>query len=193
MPSPSEILVELKKVKYPGFTRDIVSFGLIKDIEVASSGVTVTLTAASAKPEVVAEIVAAVDRTVAAMDGVPAVERASWRKPAPARAAAAALHRRLDAGRPPRNRGRQRQGRRRQVDGRGQSRARDGVARLARRPDRRRRLRPERRDDGRVRTSSVRAYASSAGSSRSKASASATSRWRCSSTTRRRSSGAARW
>ncbi len=27
MPSPKEILTELKKVKYPGFTRDIVSFG----------------------------------------------------------------------------------------------------------------------------------------------------------------------
>ncbi len=43
MPSPNEILAELKKVKYPGFTRDIVSFGLVKDIEVASAGVTVFL------------------------------------------------------------------------------------------------------------------------------------------------------
>ena len=53
MPSPNEILAELKKVKYPGFTRDIVSFGIIKDIEVAYAGVTVSLTMASAKPEVV--------------------------------------------------------------------------------------------------------------------------------------------
>ena len=36
MPSPNEILTELKKVKYPGFTRDIVSFGMIKDIEVGA-------------------------------------------------------------------------------------------------------------------------------------------------------------
>ena len=41
MPSPNEILAELKKVKYPGFTRDIVSFGIVKDIEVATRGVTV--------------------------------------------------------------------------------------------------------------------------------------------------------
>jgi ATP-binding protein involved in chromosome partitioning len=91
MPSPSEILDELKKIKYPGFSRDIVSFGLIKDIEVASTGVTVILTAASAKPEVIAEIAAAVERTVAAMAGVAAV-KLELAKPEPARAAAAALH-----------------------------------------------------------------------------------------------------
>src|SRR5277367_6794441 len=73
MPSPNEILAELKKVKYPGFTRDIVSFGIIKDIEVAYAGVTVSLTMASAKPEVVEKIVADVKATVAAMAGVPAV------------------------------------------------------------------------------------------------------------------------
>ena len=43
MPSPNEILAELKKVKYPGFTRDIVSFGIVKDIEVAHAGVTVVV------------------------------------------------------------------------------------------------------------------------------------------------------
>jgi ATP-binding protein involved in chromosome partitioning len=74
MPSPNEILAELKKVKYPGFTRDIVSFGIIKDIEVAFAGVTVSLTMASAKPEVVEKIVAEVKAAVAAMPGVPAVK-----------------------------------------------------------------------------------------------------------------------
>src|SRR5258707_6601501 len=73
MPSPNEILAELKKVKYPGFTRDIVSFGIIKDIEVAYAGVTVSLTMASAKPEVVEKIVAEGKAAVAAMPGVPAV------------------------------------------------------------------------------------------------------------------------
>jgi ATP-binding protein involved in chromosome partitioning len=73
MPSPNEILAELKKVKYPGFTRDIVSFGIVKDIEVAYADVTVTLTMASAKPEVVEKIVAEVKQAVAAMAGVPAV------------------------------------------------------------------------------------------------------------------------
>lgn len=74
MPTPNEILVELKKVKYPGFTRDIVSFGMVKDIEIAHKGVTVSLNAPSANPEVVARIVEEIRRTVAAMPGVPAVE-----------------------------------------------------------------------------------------------------------------------
>ena len=47
MPSPNEILAELRKVKYPGFTRDIVSFGIVKDIEVAYAGVTVMIAAPS--------------------------------------------------------------------------------------------------------------------------------------------------
>src|SRR5271155_2761959 len=70
MPSPQEIQNELRKIRYPGFSRDIVSFGMVKDIEVAHGGVTVILTAASAKPEIVAEISSAVERTVAAMAGV---------------------------------------------------------------------------------------------------------------------------
>jgi ATP-binding protein involved in chromosome partitioning len=74
MPTPNEILIELKKVKYPGFTRDIVSFGMVKDIEIAHKGVTVTLTAPSANAEVVAHIADDVKRTVAAMPGVPAVD-----------------------------------------------------------------------------------------------------------------------
>ena len=41
MPTPQEILAELKNIKYPGFSRDIVSFGMVKDIEVAHAGITV--------------------------------------------------------------------------------------------------------------------------------------------------------
>src|SRR6266404_3434991 len=73
MPKPNEILDELKKIKYPGFTRDIVSFGIVKDIEVAYAGVTVVLAMASAKPEVVAKIVDDVKQVVGAMADVPAV------------------------------------------------------------------------------------------------------------------------
>ena len=70
MPTPQEILTELKKVKYPGFTRDIVSFGLVKDIEVAHTGVTVMLSAPSANPEIAGRIVEEIRKTVAAMAGV---------------------------------------------------------------------------------------------------------------------------
>ncbi len=74
MPSPQEILAELRKIRYPGLTRDIVSFGMIKDIEVASGGVTVILSTASVKPEAIARISNDVQQAVAAMTGVPAVK-----------------------------------------------------------------------------------------------------------------------
>jgi ATP-binding protein involved in chromosome partitioning len=75
MPSPQEILAELKRVKYPGLTRDIVTFGMVKDIEVAHAAITVILTTgAAAKPEVVAQIVREVEQIVAAMAGAPAVK-----------------------------------------------------------------------------------------------------------------------
>ncbi len=90
MPSPNEILAELKKVKYPGFTRDVVSFGIIKDIEVAYSGVTVSIAAPSAKPEVIEKIVADVKQAVAAMPGVPAVQISIEQAPAPTAAPMAA-------------------------------------------------------------------------------------------------------
>lgn len=88
MPSPNEILSELKKIKYPGFSRDIVSFGMIKDIEVAHSGVTVMLTVASAKPEVVQKIVADIKTAVSAIRDVPAVEVRIEQPPAAAPRAA---------------------------------------------------------------------------------------------------------
>jgi len=67
MPTPQEILAELKNVKYPGFSRDIVSFGLIKDIQVGYAGVTVYLSVPSADAEVTRAIVRSVEQRVAAM------------------------------------------------------------------------------------------------------------------------------
>jgi ATP-binding protein involved in chromosome partitioning len=74
MPTPQEILAELKKIKYPGFSRDIVSFGMIKDIEVASAAITVTLTAPAAKPEVIDSITREIEITLAALAGASAVK-----------------------------------------------------------------------------------------------------------------------
>jgi ATP-binding protein involved in chromosome partitioning len=94
MPNPQEILAELKKVKYPGFTRDIASFGMVKDIEVAHAGVTILLTTASAQPEMLAQIAAEVERVVGAMPGVPAVKVEIQRAAAPPPMAASGLQRR---------------------------------------------------------------------------------------------------
>src|SRR5579885_379427 len=71
MPTPQEILERLKGVRYPGFSRDIVSFGIVRDIEVSSSGVTVRLAPSTAKAEVVQQIEDAVRATIAAMPGIP--------------------------------------------------------------------------------------------------------------------------
>jgi len=89
MPTPQEILNQLKQIKYPGYSRDIVSFGLIKDIEVASKGVTVVLTAATAKPEVIGAIAKAIEQSVKAMPGVPAVNIRLEKPPSPHMATAA--------------------------------------------------------------------------------------------------------
>ena len=74
MLTPQAILEELKKIKYPGFSRDIVSFGMIKDVEIAHAGVTVILNAPSAKPEVIAEVTDAIRQTLAAMPEAPAIK-----------------------------------------------------------------------------------------------------------------------
>jgi ATP-binding protein involved in chromosome partitioning len=70
MPTPQEILETLKQVRYPGFTRDIVSFGLVRDVEVASAGVTVHLAPTTAQADVLQQIETAVRAAVGAMPGV---------------------------------------------------------------------------------------------------------------------------
>ncbi len=70
MATPQEILEALKEIKYPGYTRDIVSFGMVRDIEIATAGVTVTLASAGARPEALAAISAAVRERVRQRAGV---------------------------------------------------------------------------------------------------------------------------
>jgi ATP-binding protein involved in chromosome partitioning len=74
MVTPQQVLEELKKVKYPGFARDIVSFGMVKDIEVGSTGVNVILAPTTAREEVLQEIRQAVATAVSQMPGVRVVD-----------------------------------------------------------------------------------------------------------------------
>jgi ATP-binding protein involved in chromosome partitioning len=74
MPTPQEILEQLKQVKYPGYSRDIVSFGMVRDIEIATAGITVTLAPAGAKAEILDEIRRAVERCVREMTGIERVD-----------------------------------------------------------------------------------------------------------------------
>ena len=47
----NQILELLKTVKYPGFNRDIVSFGMVKDIEVKENDVKIYLNISSQNDE----------------------------------------------------------------------------------------------------------------------------------------------
>jgi len=81
VPTPQEILERLKTIRYPGFTRDIVSFGMVRDVEVSSAGVIVHLAPSTAKEDVVTEIESAVRATISAMPGVTGVEIARQQAP----------------------------------------------------------------------------------------------------------------
>ncbi|HEV8712000.1 MAG TPA: iron-sulfur cluster carrier protein ApbC [Candidatus Binatia bacterium] len=71
MATPQELLEALKQVKYPGFSRDIVAFGMIKDIEVGGTSVTVQLAPSTDNAEVVAQIRQEVIATLAPLVRVP--------------------------------------------------------------------------------------------------------------------------
>ena len=60
----------LKAVKYPGYSRDIVSFGLVKNIAAANGAVSVTLQLTSANPEAAAQLKADCERVLKALPDV---------------------------------------------------------------------------------------------------------------------------
>ena len=73
MPTPQEILEQLKQVTYPGLSRDIVAFGFVKDIEVGGRGVTITLAPTTDNEQTLDAIRKQVVEKVQAL-GVPMVE-----------------------------------------------------------------------------------------------------------------------
>ena len=46
-----EVMERLRSIKYPGFSRDIVSFGIVKTVEVKGDSVRVVLLMSSASEE----------------------------------------------------------------------------------------------------------------------------------------------
>ncbi len=70
MLSQEAIQNALKAVKYPGFSRDIVSFGLVKEISILNGAVRVALQFTSANPEAARQIKADVERVLAQLPGV---------------------------------------------------------------------------------------------------------------------------
>jgi len=68
--SEEQVKNALKGVKYPGFTRDIVSFGLVKSIQIDNDDVKVQLALATNDPNVPATIKNDGERALRAIDGV---------------------------------------------------------------------------------------------------------------------------
>jgi len=60
----------LRTVKYPGYSRDIVSFGLVKQISVNGGAVSVSMQLTSGTPEVVQQIKIESERALKALPGV---------------------------------------------------------------------------------------------------------------------------
>ena len=60
----------LSTVKYPGFTRDIVSFGLVKNIHVEGSDVTVQMALTTADARVPQEIKVEAEKALGAVPGI---------------------------------------------------------------------------------------------------------------------------
>jgi ATP-binding protein involved in chromosome partitioning len=72
MLTPDTIRDALKAVNYPGYHRDIVSFGLIKNIAISGGAVTVSIQMTSANPEALRQIQEDCERV---LRGVPGVEK----------------------------------------------------------------------------------------------------------------------
>jgi ATP-binding protein involved in chromosome partitioning len=74
MTTPQEILDDLKNVKYPGYSRDIVSFGLVRDIEVGSATVTIALAPGGASESAVKEITGEIEKRARQLTGIENIE-----------------------------------------------------------------------------------------------------------------------
>lgn len=68
--STDDIKTALKAVKYPGYSRDIVSFGLVKEANAANGAVSVSMQLTSANAEAAAQIKAESERVLRALPGV---------------------------------------------------------------------------------------------------------------------------
>src|SRR5437660_1329532 len=68
--SETEVRAALREVKYPGFSRDIVSFGLVKDVQIHDGEVKVQLALATNDPNVPATIKTDAERTLRSLPGV---------------------------------------------------------------------------------------------------------------------------
>ena len=70
MLTPDEIKKALAAVKYPGYSRDIVSFGLVKDISAANDAISVTIQLTSPNPAAAQQVKAESELVLKSLPGV---------------------------------------------------------------------------------------------------------------------------
>ena len=70
MQSPDSIREALKAVKFPGYSRDIVSFGLVKDVAVHQGAVSVQIQLTTSNPEAAAKIKADAEIVLKSLSGI---------------------------------------------------------------------------------------------------------------------------
>ncbi|HET8774939.1 MAG TPA: Mrp/NBP35 family ATP-binding protein [Thermoanaerobaculia bacterium] len=70
MPTQDQVLDALKKVKFPGLSRDIVSFGFVRDVRVDGGTVAFTIHFQTENPNVGQQIARDAEAAVRAMEGV---------------------------------------------------------------------------------------------------------------------------
>jgi ATP-binding protein involved in chromosome partitioning len=68
--TPDDIKTALTAVKYPGYSRDIISFGLVKDVSAANGAVRVTMQLTSPNLEAAQQIKVESERVLKALPGV---------------------------------------------------------------------------------------------------------------------------
>ncbi len=74
MQNQESILTALKQVKYPGFSRDIVSFGLVRELSVEGGNVTVSLELSTADETIPGQIKQEVEKVLQSVPGVSQIE-----------------------------------------------------------------------------------------------------------------------
>lgn len=73
MPTIDDVKAVLKQVKYPGYSRDILSFGMVKDIEVDGPSLSLAIQFSTQTDEVRRQIEEGVRRAVSALPGITSV------------------------------------------------------------------------------------------------------------------------
>ncbi len=89
MVTEDDVKNALKRVKYPGYSRDVVSFGLVKEVAVNNGAVSVTMNLTSPNPEVARQIKTESEQAIKALPGInAAVVEVNHPAPAPTTTAA---------------------------------------------------------------------------------------------------------